>query len=446
MLRLPTYVKYIDGELAMNDTISRTLKTYGKVIVNTKLMYESIQQLFYKFIAEDASGIQQNPTEYKWDLYDYLDLPKRSVFRPFDPYDTNSIGTAIQYRRALNFSYAPRALFQRMNSDATIQNAFCEPQQNGYLKFLSAGHPQQVMFDYISKGDRAKSYFSDTMNSAFSYKIHLSPKSEYLLYTLCRLFTIMKDSVFFTNKLIRAKFLFSPRDSFPETRNTKLTELNGGAAPTIVIYWNNNAADLKEALELFLQEFKRDEPIIGQMTVDYAYRVLPFNVRLNSLLLFAQGDRISKLTNREKQRTNGSLKQYFMADWVKRMIEKCGTEDKQEDIANLSMQLLGKNICLPEVQESLSKPECLDDICWMTADPKNMFDPTTLENLELEPESRGDVEEADTSANNLVIHPDLHVARIEAGQYGGKKRKQTKKRRSTRRQSTRRIRKSLYSS
>ena len=127
------------------------------------------------------------------------------------------------------------------------------------------------------------------------YKIHIQPKNKYILYTLFRLFTIMKQNELFHNKKIMGKFLLTPRFTHPNPDNVGLAGLNGGVAPVIVIYCNSDSEQVKNVLSVLLKEFEREVDIIGSMTTDYKYRVVPFNVRLNSLLFYAQGDRTMKL-------------------------------------------------------------------------------------------------------------------------------------------------------
>jgi hypothetical protein len=159
---------------------------------------------------------------------------------------------------------------------------------------------------------------------------------------------------------------------------------------------------------------------------------LPFNIRLNSLISFAQGDRSHKLDSRERFRRGFEGKKYFMPSWVEELIRVgCASPDT----ATLSMQLLGKDICSTE---NLMNPDCLDDICWLTQYKDEMLDPRTIPHFELELASRPPLAEADTSANNdyNLLAPHQFQPNVFTYNRGGKRkhtRNSMKKRRTTRR-------------
>ncbi len=376
--------------------------------VDLASIFESIRTLIYSYIDKVSAGEVLNPAEYKWSLFTQLDIPERSLMVP-------SGQEPPVLSEKMPFEHVVEKLFRPMNIDSKFQEAFSDVRDDGFVSF-SKGYIQQVPWFFSVKEMYGKEVIQDKKLLTISYKIHITPKYEYLLYTLLRLFTIMKNNAEFHIGILQGKILLGARDCKPDERNTYLLELNGGAAPMIVIYSNALASTTRSMLDVLLREFQSEVDILGGMTSDYKYRVLPFNVRLNSLIQYAHGDRSHKLDQRDafakllsdstkNQRNTLLTKKYFKPSWISTITEKCGTSEEQEG-NRLSMQFFGKNLCSPEHKNILEDPFSLDDINWMTMKPKIILDPMTLTNLVIEPEEIVDMPEADTTANNVVVSTD----------------------------------------
>ena len=366
-------------------------------------LYRSLDILFSRYNDEIAAGGTPDSENYKWNLYREIGIPENSIMALINSYPL-PFGV-------IDLPQGIKHIFKIFNNDYTFQDAFINRAKGGNFEFLNVSAGYQIPFQIIVKGIGATEnvrVFSLTRGEPEGYKIHLTPKPDYAFYTLLRLLTCMKNNEIFHGKKIMAKITLHFRDNLPGEVNTEMIKLNGGGVPSIVLYSNQDNSSTKAILDTLLSEFKNDVARIGAMTPDYKYRILPFNVRLNSLISYAQGDRLLKLDNRSEVANQiASSKKYFMPDWIAEIIrisnETRANRKIQRDLSTMSLQLLGKDITQPDLQAALSDTRCIDDICWMTANPSTMLDPRTLTNLQIEQASSG-AEEADTTADNVVVH------------------------------------------
>ena len=407
-------VEYFPPELPINETTvqrmsARTIEFVRKE-VNLRALTDSILGLFHRYIDVVASGSTPKASDFQWNLYDEMGIPKNSVFAK-----ESTISPQYGY---IDFANGLREVFAEVFQDTKFKKAFIDEENIGFLKFFK-GHGYQVPFQMAVKGTGSLGddlvIYSLTKSQPEGYKIHLTPKPDYAFYTFLRFFSIMKKNVVFHGKMITAKMTLHFRDNNPREENTVFLKWNGGGVPTIVFYANHKDQITKTMLNVLLSEFQEEVGTLGAFTPEYKYRILPFNVRLNSLIAYAQGDRSAKLDNRTQFAGFSSMrvedyihvKKYFMPDWIRDMMaqanESRANKKVLKEISTFSLQTLGKDVSLPEVQAMLADPRCLNDICWMTGMPKTMLDPRTIDNLVLETASAGS-EEADTSENNLVVH------------------------------------------
>ncbi len=310
-----------------------------------------------------------DPNHYKWNIFNELEIPEGSFFLPQEMVEKD-----IDFSKYVHYSSLVAPVLQDVFSSIMVSpdKHVTLPFANDSVTFYSIGYPFQATWVYLK--EKVKGYereVSDSQNPK-SYKIHITPNHEYALYTLFHLFTIMHNNPVFHIGKINGKIMLNPRGCKPNPTDTTLIRANGGSAPTIVIYGNDNREEMIPILNALLKEFKSEISILGGMTPDYPYRALPFNVRLNSLIQYAQGDRGRKLDARDRfiekiKTSNDRKKAYGFAQWAVKEFgpQKCADPTQTEKLSRLSLQLFGKNICLPQYQTYLSKKECLDDICWM---------------------------------------------------------------------------------
>ncbi len=394
-------------ERIFNQLASKNASVYHEKSVDLATLYESIKALFYKFIDAEAAGVKHNPEDYRWNLYEQLGIPESAFLSAQGDIPEGTL------RFLPSFIW----MFRRFSEDPKFVGAFTFPELEGDFRF-SSGNPGQMPWHVIVKGkntpenkNSSYGYFSQTYGEDGAYKIHFTPKHEYAFYTMLRLWSIQKKHSIFHFKYIESKILLNFRLTRPNEANTYILETGGGSLPVIVFYGNDNKPTMKEMIEIFLQEFAEEVETIGAMTPDYKYRILPFNVRLNSLLAYALGDRTNKVRARKYYRPSNNprdalYKEYNMPPWVPRLMRLCKT--KGTAAGDLSMRLLGKNLCLLDFRMFLDH-KCMDDICWLSPSD-DMLDPLTLKGLGLDGDwSKGSDEEADTTANNLVVNEDTEA-------------------------------------
>ena len=425
-------VTYAPPDRNLTDTMNSNLRgAFESKPVDLRAVFDSMKTIVYRFIDAEEAGRPLNPDDFVWNIYEQLGIPEYSY-----------LTMARMPPRTIPFMFAFPHLFELFSKDVKFLSAFTSVTQGGYFKFRMVNE-SQIMWttcvNKLNKSNHLNSYyadvFSDGTGSDLAYKIHFTPKHQYALYTMLRLWSIQKREKIFHNKYIDAKLVYNFRLTKPRDENTYVLHGAGGAMPTLVFYGDSNSDTMKTILEVFLREFGREAEHIGSMTPDYTYRILPFNIRLNSVLSYARGDRSSKLSNRDLFFTTKNFnypeeKKYKMPTWVSRLMASCKPTNRVA--GDLSMRLLGKNVCLPEVQTMLQDPDCMDDICWLSYTTE-MIDPLTLDGLGVDV-SRGTDPEADTTQNNLVVHTDTELAPGKKNAAGGMRKLKRTRRLSSKKQ------------
>ncbi len=131
------------------------------------------------------------------------------------------------------------------------------------------------------------------------YKLHVSVKHEYILYTVLKLSTLH----FAEQRPFQMKCLFNSRYSNITDRNTGAFNMrgNGGSVPPIVIYGETDIRTIRTIYQaaqlLFTAE---DRAAMGMMPQGDPTRIPPMNVRLDEMFAYALGDRDQKLTRYER--------------------------------------------------------------------------------------------------------------------------------------------------
>ena len=408
------------------------------IVIDLNVLANRLRHYIKTFIEK---GNDYNLETLKWNLFEQMGIPSGSYI--------NESESEIRLKR---FTRAVRILFQTLNYYNPLID-FLDKKKIDY-RFLMSGHQFQVFWNtslFNPSFDNLESI--DTGVSILEvYKIHLTPKADYAVYTILKLFTILgKDNYksVFEKKKITGKILLNFRTSLPTEENTSLTSVNGGATPMIVLYMNNDIEFIKQVLNILLIEFEPDIQEIGAMIPQYRYRILPFNIRLNSLISYSQGDRCFKLDAREAFKKKKKAKEYFIPTWVKNILQpKCSIQEDPPNNEMISMQIFGKNIC--KAEEDYFNENCLDDICWITAYPDTFLNPMDLEQFRIESENLRFLEEADTTANNDQAIGAGAGAGAEVQQLcdlpprntaGGRRKKQTRKRKQLRKRTRKYLRK-----
>lgn len=381
-----TTVKYIPASVHLDGLEDNNyysgVKAPEKATVPTKKIFESIQSLFERFAKAYTAGQPLSPEDYKWDIYAELGIPEFSLFQRGGKQD--------------NIHFVLTEILKSFNQNKLIQDAYGNETSPSPIDFSDGTQQYQVAFTMDPPEDPLNNnlpgvIFSETTGHDETYKIHLNPKHQYAFYTICKLFTLLRTSAFAGRGKITAKLLFNYRVSNLTENDTEQLSANGGIVPVIVFYCNNDRNQVKKILEQMVKSFSSDIAVIGSLVPEYPFRVLPFNVRLNSLISYAQGDRTDKLKARMKfQQTKRH--DYKTPNWVLDMMKKCSTET-----INQSMRFLGKNVCSEPVKSMILDPTCEDDICWLTAYPEDMLDPRSIRYLELEANSTASTPPANTS-------------------------------------------------
>lgn len=391
----PCKIYYVDPSIPM-DGVSLQWESIQEKEVNLTAIYISLIELIDKYSADKDAGVPLRPDTYKWNYFDLLGIPENSYL-----YHANSKEGRVQPEEPyVSITKGMRLVLMAISPD--IFTKICKydsASQYGTFTFLPNGSTHQMFWRISKLSPRfASSYSKLTGKIEQQYKIHITPKHEYLFYVIFRYLSMIKDDDILNNNTIESKIILDFRSDRPLLNNTDQIRLNGGASPIMVLYMNTDSKLVGKVLDKLLNEFKSEKDKLGAMTPDYKYRVLPFNVRLNSLLSYAQGDRCQKLDNREGFLTGsiGNPKSFFMAKWVKDMMNN---ECNNSNTAAISMQLFGKNICDKENKRELQDEFNTDDLLWMTAYPEDFLDPRTLSNFKPEVLGRA-IEEADTSSNN----------------------------------------------
>jgi len=207
-------------------------------------------------------------------------------------------------------------------------------------------------------------------------KIHLFVKHEYILYTVLKVASLYTH---FPNNRFLFKFLplNGPSNLRPEDEDLYKLIVNGGIAPTVVIYGSSDPTIMSELLRLVLDLFP-DHEELGLMDTTGTLKLSPFNIRLNNLVSYAAGDRnISSdlmLENIGKKGTNVTrTPPYTIPKWFDDMTHEC-TPAKMEDLNRHSQLFLGIDACNSDGSRIDYYEKCNDTItldkkyCYITRD------------------------------------------------------------------------------
>jgi hypothetical protein len=213
------------------------------------------------------------------------------------------------------------------------------------------------------------------------------------------------------------KILLSFRDSkFPQTGERVQETSRNTTIPTVVIYTGTDSAqETKEILETLLKAFPEHDTI-GLMELGAANKIPYGNIRLNKLICYAQGDRLTKLSikkhnleeslpkdsqyrivkyqgvkyyispgkppEREKPAnfppTMLNISEKMIPDWVNTMISKCG--ESEGEINTRSQSFFGINLCDPLYSQLPAKCN-IEPLCYFAVN-KTCLDPNTIEGIE----------------------------------------------------------------
>ncbi len=242
---LADFVNVWKNKEIFNDKISKTLED----IINK-----------YKLNIIDKKEENSNPDEYKFNLYETIDIPYLSYIN-----DEN-------YHNLIDNVFIP-AFNKTFLSSSKITS---KPSKSDHFVFINfenkVGEPK-FLLKYRNTDIEKK------------YKIHLQIKHEYILYVILKLFNLYTcDLEFFKNNNFVIKFSLNSRTSNPLKEDTVLLsdELNGGALPSIIIYSNENKDDTKILIKHILNLFTSEEiDKIGLMSYDDdTINIPPFNIEL----------------------------------------------------------------------------------------------------------------------------------------------------------------------
>ena len=178
-------------------------------------------------------------------------------------------------------------------------------------------------------------------------KIHLFVKHEYILYTVLKVASLYTH---FPSNRFQFKFLplNGPSNLRPDDEDLYKLEMNGGITPTVVIYGSSDPTIMSELLRLVLDLFP-DHEELGLMDTTGTLKLSPFNIRLNTLVSYAAGDRNKSsdlmLENIGKKGTNVIRDPpYTIPTWLDDMTKEC-TPAKKEDLNRHSQLFLGIDAC-----------------------------------------------------------------------------------------------------
>ena len=258
--------------------------------------------------------------------------------------------------------------------------------------------------DTIKKKRGKYIYTNDNKN--LQYKIHFMVDPKYILYVVFKLLKVL-DMNFPDNEFL-FKFFLNSRLSVITAADTLCFELsqNGGPAATIVLYSSDNADDTKDLLKILISAFESEADEkngIGLMNYTKPFNtcVPIYNIRVNSLICYAHGDRgiklnyvlkirgeaaaaskataskatASKATASKATDSKAFINEYSIPQWMHTMKINCAK--KKEEVNRKSEYYVGEKICDIELNEN-----CTDkNICFSTSTPENMLDPATLDYL-----------------------------------------------------------------
>jgi len=212
-------------------------------------------------------------------------------------------------------------------------------------------------------------------------KIHLMVKHEYILYTILKLASL--PTYFPANKFV-FKFQLFNRTSNLRPENTGLYDIrmDGGVAPTVVIYGSSDSVTMSLLLSLVLNLFPEHDRI-GLMEESGTRTLSPFNIRLNKLVSYAAGDRGKSLDAMLRNMGNIRLySDYSIPRWLEDLQGGCNAETR-EGLNRQTQLFLGIDACDESGAAIDYAEKCKEErtpdmkYCYITKSPE-MLDPRKL--------------------------------------------------------------------
>lgn len=338
------------------------LPDYKMLEYDPQTVQNSLQSVLNRFCTNGGSGRE----DYVWSLYDTLGIPEGSII------EDNSMNELVKYIVRPETPLQCPSIPTRFWSISTP-----------YL-FISDA---RVNILHIPRGDgtvivRQHELHVEDNGTILPvqdiYKLHISVKHKYILYTVLKLaaFRATIQDI----RPFQMKCLFNSRYSEISAENTGLLNLagNGGSVPPIVLYMNQNPANLyrifQGANSLFSEE---DRQTMGLMTTDYPLRIPPLNIRLNEMFAYALGDRNQKLSLYEKDAYEGKESACRLPGWLLADMAHCDTPA----IRDALQTQFGRPVCdrvVEGVFQKYYKDGTADPLCYLSLSAHDMVRPNTL--------------------------------------------------------------------
>lgn len=326
--------------------------------VSKEALYNSIVQWRDTFFTNFRSPETEHlPLEaFEFDINEAMGIPKNALLE-MSSGSSDRIVPVFLYA-LMNYSEGRRLLYQ---SAPQIWNLF--------FLFGKAPYTGKQMFNAPSTKE--------------NYKIHLTPKSDYLLYCICKLSLLYNpaygDTSPFDPYTLQTKVVLHTRTQnlLPTNDALRSDDINGGVMPGIVIYAPDDPVRTKMLLERILALFP-EHAEIGHMSLTGDETLPPFNVRINRLVCYAHGDRSTKLDARIADRKAGRASaRYTTPRWLDTMLSSCSADTRDE--LNAKTQLfLGQDICAEDGTAIPLDEPCYKDMCYLTHEKAAMLDPQTI--------------------------------------------------------------------
>lgn len=233
-------------------------------------IHDSLQSKINEFCTD---GGAKGPDAYVWNLYTALGVPNNVLI------DDDSVSILTQY------------LVEQNPLDVSCVNKQCWHVKTPYMFLSDLRSFTPLRHELHMREDRTIAPREDL------YKLHVSVKHEYILYTVLKLSTIYLEG----QRPFQLKFQFNSRYSNLTSLNTSAFDMkgNGGSVPPIVIYGSTGIASIRNIYKAAYNLFP-ERAQIGLMMQGEPWNIPPMNVRLDEMFAYTLGDRDQKLTRYEK--------------------------------------------------------------------------------------------------------------------------------------------------